>query len=298
MSEQSKKRKTTAKNYELEHSTEEWKQKQMTEKQVCGQCKQEKILHEFTYQRSTRRGRTNICKRCAVAASTRVLNLRKCLMQIYLMTQKCAHCSCDDWRLLENDHIDSSSKAKFASGKSIRTITKSPTLDKMVVELLKCQTLCITCHRIKTDASHKRAKPLGKNSIRLILHKQVQQIKLKTGECQDCKRPVTLETTFLFDYDHVDPSTKIDSISNMIANRRPLDEVQQEINKCRLICCACHRLKTRIVNKWVDLEKANLYPEELSKIHAALIPLRDRMTKSQVKKQIVNNLLKDEELLV
>lgn len=57
---------------------------------------------------------------------------------------KCLKCGCDDWRLLDFDHIDPMSKSMNISQK-----IHMP-LDFLSIEISKCQLLCANCHRLKT----------------------------------------------------------------------------------------------------------------------------------------------------
>ena len=60
----------------------------------------------------------------------------------------------------------------------------------------------------------------------------------KGAACQDCgiSDPTRME---IYDYHHVDPSTKAHSISDII--KGPLDRLMIEVDKCALLCSNCHR---------------------------------------------------------
>jgi hypothetical protein len=81
------------------------------------------------------------------------------------------------------------------------------------------------------------------------------------------------DTTFLFDWDHIDPETKIDSISNMCNTLQNIEKINQEIRKCRLLCCYCHRLHTREQGDWIDVTVATA--EELKFIDELLLAKDD-----------------------
>jgi len=65
---------------------------------------------------------------------------------------------------------------------------------------------------------------------------------LKNVPCMDCHQtfpPICME------FDHRDPNTKLASISQLIGIVRSYWEIiQQEINKCDIVCANCHRLRT------------------------------------------------------
>jgi hypothetical protein len=57
------------------------------------------------------------------------------------------------------------------------------------------------------------------------------------SKCSICgeAHPATLE------FHHRDPKTKIDSVSNMVKQGRPLTEIFKEAQKCDILCANDHR---------------------------------------------------------
>lgn len=73
----------------------------------------------------------------------------------------------------------------------------------------------------------------------------VDNEKMKMGGCQLCDKEITKETLCCFDFDHLDQKTK----KYNVADFRRLsgdknDEILEEIAKCQLLCCNCHKKKT------------------------------------------------------
>lgn len=60
------------------------------------------------------------------------------------------------------------------------------------------------------------------------------------GVCQDCQQWFP---SVAMDFDHV-RGTKIKGVSHMIASGVALERLQQEIDKCDLVCACCHRVRT------------------------------------------------------
>lgn len=52
------------------------------------------------------------------------------------------------------------------------------------------------------------------------------------------------------EFDHVDQSTKIESISYMVGQQYPLRKIKEELNKCRVLCANCHRKHTATQMGW------------------------------------------------
>ncbi len=63
----------------------------------------------------------------------------------------------------------------------------------------------------------------------------------KNKPCTDCgiKYPF-----YVMDFDHVGGSTKINDIANMVSRNLSISKIQNEINKCQIVCANCHRIRT------------------------------------------------------
>jgi hypothetical protein len=70
----------------------------------------------------------------------------------------------------------------------------------------------------------------------------VNEIK-EASPCMDCNKHYH---SWQMDFDHRDPSSKIDSITKMIIDQLPIEEIMQEISKCDLICANCHAMRSSI----------------------------------------------------
>ena len=76
--------------------------------------------------------------------------------------------------------------------------------------------------------------------------RNLEIFKYKGGECAHCKlrEPDHLE---VYDYHHIDPSTKSYTVSNMLYG--PMDKIIAEVDKCLLLCSNCHRKEHARLNK-------------------------------------------------
>jgi hypothetical protein len=73
--------------------------------------------------------------------------------------------------------------------------------------------------------------------------KIILEVKLKLKTCSKCGIQVTNESSCCFDFDHVNADEKITEVSSL-PKTACLQSIMQEIEKCQLLCCKCHRLKT------------------------------------------------------
>lgn len=66
----------------------------------------------------------------------------------------------------------------------------------------------------------------------------IQEAK-RDGKCVRCgwnDHPCAL------DFHHIDPANKITEIANMIRGGSSIQKIQEEMNKCVLVCANCHRI--------------------------------------------------------
>lgn len=78
--------------------------------------------------------------------------------------------------------------------------------------------------------------------LRQYRERRQYYIFLMGNRCWKCKRLDGLE------FDHVDPSTKVATISSLLASSAPIDVLETELKKCQLLCEACHQEKTLLEN--------------------------------------------------
>jgi hypothetical protein len=142
---------------------------------------------------------------------------------------KCTECGTTELFNLEFDHINPKFKTK-----QITKIHQS----KLEKELENIQLLCSICHRIKSfnEQKIKRCKN-SKHDKKLI----VQNIKRKIGGCQICNwtHKDNDILSYCLDFDHI-YGEKYKQISNLYLYKK--ERILEEIEKCRLLCRACHQM--------------------------------------------------------
>ena len=85
-------------------------------------------------------------------------------------------------------------------------------------------------------------------------------IKMRIGACQQCKIQVTPKTACCFDFDHIIRSTKLINIADLARRCYDVTEIiDNEILKCQLLCCYCHKKKTALESNYTcfDAEQVN-----------------------------------------
>ena len=111
-------------------------------------------------------------------------------------------------------------------------------------ESMKCQLVCLRCHVKETL----RRFPGTFKMSRVALAKKAfaDAAKLAAAHCGDCGEPVDPDLLTYYEFDHVDPRTKVIAVSQMYdCGDYSLDDIKAEIAVCRVICKFCHRCRTK-----------------------------------------------------
>ena len=105
--------------------------------------------------------------------------------------------------------------------------------------LKDCYPLCKFCYRLLEPPKKYTCDKKRRYDI-------ISAEKLRRGSCKTCERKVTPETVRAFDFDHRDPTTKVDDISQMVHYSQEKFDLlyPKEVPKCNLLCCMCHDIKT------------------------------------------------------
>jgi len=103
--------------------------------------------------------------------------------------------------------------------------------------------------KVNVQMSYENAKEMV-NKIKLQLGKCVLHPFYNDGQnflCTQSRLPA-------FCFDHIDRSTKLASISQMIG-RATRQEIIDEIDKCWLLCANCHQIKTYENKDYLSIEQ-------------------------------------------
>jgi len=164
----------------------------------------------------------------------------------------CAICSAKfspeamDW-----DHIDPSTK--YRNGKETlgvaKLILQGYTWEVISAEIEKCRLLCAICHKKETF------KNLSNPNFKCIDNdKHFATIWKKSSPCAICNNYYGWWANEL---DHIDHSSKIDTLANMVSHSKySFEDVVNELDKCQNLCVCCHRTKS--------LEEKKIYHEPIN----------------------------------
>lgn len=126
----------------------------------------------------------------------------------------------------------------------------------------QCVLCCTSCGGFLTSATkcasrgakcktceNKRKREERKERQVRIQWKLIQE---KGGHCTMCTLKVEKNTMICFDFHHLNPIEKEDTISNMLACSRPYALIKKEADKCILLCACCHRLIHQELDRTTD----------------------------------------------
>ena len=104
----------------------------------------------------------------------------------------------------------------------------------------KKHSWCKNCEK-EADKKHYQESIDRRLHVRATANFQKQRnaymiIQAKEKGCQKCGE----KRQYVLDFHHLDPSIKIDTIAHMLKSSSA-EALEQEINKCILLCANCHR---------------------------------------------------------
>ncbi len=224
--------------------------KTSTQPKKCTKCKFVLPAAKFSVNYRTSTGLTSKCTSCLSehqnAASEWRIQKRK--------AGSCAICGYKDYRALQFAHLNR--KDKYVSKKTGRAVSMCDmkSLKLLEAEFLKCRILCSNCHRAETNVEHQalrvqNAHTLSKGGIRNrtmlnARYKIVNDEKIKRKECRICNLKVTETTCCIFDFDHINPLTKIKPVCTLAHGLGNIQIIIAEMEKCDLLCSNCHIIKS------------------------------------------------------
>jgi len=204
----------------------------------------------------------DISARCRKSQHSNASKIRQHYINLKRNLPPCVMCGDDNPNHKEFDHINPADK--------LCIVGNCRSIEQMENEAKKCQSVCRKCH-VKKSISQKRENMSDKTKNSLCYknkqrkRKYVNDIKIKIGKCQmeGCNDTFDLENLEFYDFDHLDPKDKFNSVSYMVTSHS-LDRIQEEIKKCRLLCGYCHRTHSLEQQKdMVEIHKS--YTEPITK---------------------------------
>ena len=169
----------------------------------------------------------------------------------------CEICGCFDRESLQADHPNRENKKQ-----KVQDARHWKTADEMWSEYQKCQVLCSVCHMLQP--SHNGA--LGENSANMPkgnnshsseykaksarenkekMNEYNRKRKQETGTCKHCDLDVLEGTERAFSWTHRDQGATgnipVSKLCENTYNEKNIKKIDDEIEKCDLLCTNCHK---------------------------------------------------------
>jgi DNA-binding transcriptional regulator YdaS (Cro superfamily) len=145
---------------------------------------------------------------------------------------------------MDFDHREPSEKSfTLCSG---RAALKSR--DQIMAEALKCDVVCVNCHRLRSRRRHRARLALRVPAVSPRIESQRMRWRyhadlldqLRSVPCADCGGRFAQCS---MDFDHRDPLMKVARVPSLIG-RAGVARILAEAAKCDIVCANCHRLRT------------------------------------------------------
>jgi hypothetical protein len=106
------------------------------------------------------------------------------------------------------------------------------------VDAVRNYVACPKCRESKYNTSPLNEVPKEDRGYVKVKINLIKAIKLKGGKCKECGEDI-LSKPWLYDFHHIDPSTKSNEINSLIYSN--WEKLKNELDKCVLLCSHCHR---------------------------------------------------------
>ena len=100
-------------------------------------------------------------------------------------------------------------------------------------------------HYRKNIERYKKRVKVNNEKYKELRRNLIYEFKL-SNPCTSCgeSNPIVLE------FHHLDPKTKRNDVSNMATHGYSIKSIEEEIEKCVILCANCHRKKTAKQQNW------------------------------------------------
>lgn len=107
------------------------------------------------------------------------------------------------------------------------------------------QGRCISCakesyvkNKTEVNANNRKRARHSRDRLMAVAAERM------SGGCITCGE----NNILVLEFDHRDPSKKVESIAFMISYARAMNKFLEELDKCDVLCANCHRIKTSYEN--------------------------------------------------
>jgi hypothetical protein len=211
----------------------------------CNTCKKIKEFDNFHKKSCSSDGHSNKCKQCQKEYQEQHYQQNKSRIyqnnlskraQLAQDVNKLKDFPCTDCGFkyepfcMDFDHL--SDKTMAVS----KMVHETFSLKRIKEEIAKCELVCVLCHK---DRTYKRLQEKEKKQLYPCYDRNKAIINsAKNHPCIICNKQYN---SWQMEFDHI--KNKEISVSLMLGSSR--QKLENEINKCQILCALCHRRKTK-----------------------------------------------------
>jgi len=211
----------------------------------CNTCGKPKELDDFHKKSSSPDGHSNKCKQCQKEYQEQHYQQNKNRIyqnnvsrRLYLAQEvdKLKDLPCIDCNVkyetfcMDFDHLFNKTMAIS------KMVHETFSLDRIKEEITKCELVCVLCHKNRT---YQRLREKQKKELYPCYNRNRSIVLLaKNKSCSICNIQYN---PWQMEFDHL--RDKENSVSLMLGNSQ--QRLQDEIDKCQVLCALCHRRKTK-----------------------------------------------------
>lgn len=203
----------------------------------CMNCKYYKEINNFNKDKNDIFGIARFCKECSNKSSREHgRKIEKSNKELLIKIKNVCCLDCHNkfpYYAMHFDHINDDKLYNVGA-------MLSHNEKKILKEIAKCEIVCANCHFIRTFNRKNGAVP--KSLFVQRNQKYVNNIK-SISPCVDCKLKFHF---YAMQFDHIDATNKKTEVSRLVNSNCDIITIQNEIDKCDLVCANCHAIRTYI----------------------------------------------------
>ena len=119
---------------------------------------------------------------------------------------------------------------------------------------------CKTCTSVYNKKRHKENPGLSREYRRNLVRRNLQfrNNYLSRNPCAECGNSEVAVLVF----DHIGPKPKKKNVSDLVYSSYSTETIQEEIDKCQVLCANCHARRHSLERMYIDAEKYPYYNED------------------------------------
>ncbi|AYV86006.1 MAG: hypothetical protein Solivirus3_6 [Solivirus sp.] len=133
-----------------------------------------------------------------------------------------------------------------------KDVSRWNSIEAIDKEIKKCQLVCKACHKWITIL-----RELGRTTETISYRQKREYVNsIKINGCISCgSKHQDIRMLRFYEFDHLDQKTKRECVTIMVyRDKFTLDDVKEEVVKCRVLCAHCHAVHSRNQRRLLQID--------------------------------------------